>query len=169
MENVKDSRAKNKKMKIALSYVSLFILIVLLFAPFISRIAFKDKKDKDVKKDVVTLLSCEKSSERINSSFLNDVPKNIKYQIEGNYEAKEEESSDNTQEETEEDQEENDVLNLFTTYVKATFDEEKNVTIVQFDVQIKAGEANYENVFSSVDKQENYYKSKGFMCTKTTA
>lgn len=168
MENVKRNMSKNKLMKRVLCYISLVFLIVLLFIPMIFRIVFKDKK-KEVSKDVITIISCESSNESINSTFLNNEPKNILYQIVGNYTTNP--SEENTQDEDITDIStiiaEKPVLKKLLNYGELVFDEEKNLSSLRISVDTMAGSLDYEVIFNNITNQEEYYKLQGFSCNRT--
>ena len=84
-ENTKAVIAKKKKNIKTTCYISLVILVILLFLPMMLRIFVKEKKTETVKKDIIILLNCNKSNESISSTFLNDEPQNILYNIKGDY------------------------------------------------------------------------------------
>ena len=112
MENVTDI-SKKKKTKRVLCYIALVFLVILLFTPLVFKIAFKESKPKEEKKeDIISSLSCEKGIESISSSFKNDEPQNIAYRIKGNYGAK---TEGEEQQESDVLQEDRPVLRKFLT------------------------------------------------------
>ncbi len=165
MENGKNNINKNKSLKKLMCYISLVFLVILLFIPVVFRIVFKEKKEEK-KVDVITVLSCESSDESINSTFLNDEPKNILYQVLGNYNStpSTEESEDETKDENTPNIGEKPVLKKLIHFGKLTYDEEQNISSLRVSVSDIVGSLDYEIIFSTVNNQEAYYKMQGFSC-----
>ena len=159
MENAKSNIKKNKMFKKILCYFGLVVLNILLFAPMICRIAFKDTKPK-VKEDVIVILNCEKTDESVRSTFVNDEPINISYNIRGNYEQA-----------TDEDIEtiiNNPVLKKLISYSRPVYNEETNLSTIKFNVSATRGSLDYEIVFSNITNQEEFFRSNNFSCNRMT-
>jgi hypothetical protein len=159
MENAKSNIKKNKTFKKILCYFGLVILNILLFAPMICRIAFKDTKPK-TKEDVITILNCEKTDESVRSTFVNDEPINISYNVKGNYEQA-----------TDEDIEtiiNNPVLKKLISYSRPVYNDQTNLSTIKFNVSAARGSLDYEIVFSNITNQEEFFRSNAFSCNRTT-
>ena len=168
------NNAKNKKLKHALCYFSLVILVILLFTPMVFRIVFSEKKKNNTNKSVVTILQCNKANESIRSSFLNDVPQNISYTISGNHaiEKESEEEQVDLDEKEEENTQNSDasnpIITKFSSYSSFIYNEQNNSSSMSFNVEVTKGTVDYELHFSTITVQEEYFKSQGFSCTKET-
>ncbi len=159
MENAKTTIKKGKTIKKVFCYFGLVILNILLFAPMVTRIVFKEKKP-EVKPDVVTVLTCEKTGESIRSTFLNDEPKNIQYQISGDYSMSSKEDLETVIT--------NPVLKKFINYAQPEYDEGQRVSIIKFNTSITQGSLDYEIIFNNITNQEEYYRSQNFSCNRIT-
>ena len=157
MENAKVSMKKGKSIKIFLSYFTLVILVILLFAPMLTRIFFKEKAPEP-KKDEVIVLSCEKQDESVSSSFVNGEPRNISYHITGNYELT---SADETEVLTT-----SAVFKKLVEYKAAVYDETKGVSEIKFNTSVVENTIDYELIFNNITNQEEYFRSQGFSCNR---
>ena len=171
MENVKANMAKKKKTKIVLSYFGLVFLVILLFTPMIFRIVFKDRVTKK-KADVASKLICSKGVETINATFLNGVPQRIVYTIPGNY-MENVSNGEEQEEQTQEEQPSNNnetslVLTKFLGYSSLVYNEENNTSSLSFNVNEASNGVDYELIFITIERQEEYYKTQGFSCSTST-
>ena len=167
-------------MKKALLILLMIILIVFLLLPPGLRLFGKNLYYKEeVKKDVVSVLSCTKGDESVRTTYLNDNPYNMNYMIAGDYTPKDNVANENT-EEVKEEQEEvqentqepktNDMIENIKTAASITYNQESNMT--SFSVMISMVESNSEklkNYTKKLQEQQGYYSSNGFSCTITTA
>ena len=155
----------NKKLTKVLCYVGLFFLIVLLLMPPVFRMVFKEEK-KEVQKKIVTTMKCSKENENIGSTFLNDEPEVLQYDIVGNYSPIE-----NTGEETNKTGpvvSNNELLDRLLGYGSVTYNEVLGVSIIKVDVSGMKGSDDYELYFRNQPTQEEYFKTQGFSCIKQT-
>ena len=81
-ENTKEATTKKKKQIKIICYISLVVLPILLVLPPVLRIFVVEKEEK--KKDEVIIVNCNNENGSINSTFLNGVPQNIRYDVKGN-------------------------------------------------------------------------------------
>jgi len=169
MDNIKSNMAKNKKVKIFFCYISLVFLIALLFTPLVFKIVFKAEKNEK-KDDVVTRLECNKGEEIISSTFFNDKPQNILYRIKGNYMTNgNSEGSENGNNENEDNiGKESLVLKKFLNYSNIMYDEENNTSSISFNVEVTNGTVDYELIFINIANQEEYFRTQGFSCKRST-
>lgn len=164
MENATNI-SKKKKTKKVLCYIALVILVILLFTPLVFKLAFKESKPKEEKKeDIISSLSCEKGIESISASFINDEPQNIAYRIKGNYGSKTEEEK----EESDVLQEDRPVLRKFLSYSGINYEEDTDTSVISFSIESVKGTIDYELIFSNIGLQEEYFKTQGFNCSKIT-
>ena len=154
MENV----SSNKKGKKILCYISLVVLIILLILPPVFRLVFKEEKVEE-KKDIVEILKCNNEKETVISSFLNSEPQRIQYTINGNY-ALNEEEKENVEEGP------SVVLVKLSGYATLKYDEEKNITSMNFNPTKAKGTIDYDVIFANVGLQAEYFKSHDFNCSK---
>ena len=162
-------RSSNKKMKHALCYIALVILVILLFTPLVFRIVFKETPKKE--EEVIMFLICNKGDESTRSSFINDEPQNISYTIVGDYrEIKETEevplTEENNKDEETVDIKDNPVVKKLLNYSTWSFNDLENKSTISFNATIAKGSLDYEMNFANIDKQESFYGSQGFSCRR---
>ncbi len=166
MENVKENRAKSKKLKHALCYLCLITLIVLLFVPHVFRIVFKEKEKEEVK-DVVTILKCNKEDESISSTFLNDEPKNLAYKTTINFineiNINEEENKDTIETNTNPSYQ---MVKKFLNYSNINYDETNNTASININTGNLKDSSDYVEIFGTIALQERYFASNGFVCSQ---
>lgn len=191
--NTKVVISKKKKQTKIICYISLFVLVVLLFMPLITR-TFVKEKEEPKKKDVAIILNCNKADESINSTFVNGVPQSILYKVRGNrveVNTPDEENNTNdvdnqsmteaaTSEEnivtttptpepiTDQNNDSMTPYDIFKSVSIAEYDEVEGVTTMRVDPSYLNSFDRYTPYFSTLDLQESYYNSHGFSCTKTT-
>ena len=195
MENAKVSIGKNKKIKIALSYVGLVFLVILIALPPIFRATFEEEKKST--ESVVTTLECIKDGETVRSTFLNQKPQVLIYKISGNYLEKtsadrydidilkpeeyeydnvvgdeetttKETDNSNPTTQTEIIEEPNEVLEKIRPIGTSIYDDATNITEFRIAMENIEGSDDYKLIFSSVENQETYFKNHNFTCNKTT-
>ena len=158
---------KKKSDHFALCYLGLGVLVFLLLLPVALRLFGKNLYEKkEVKKDVVTLLNCNKKSETVSSTFLNEDPKNLNYKIGGDY---------STVQINDTDEQEIDMssktatvfIELIKDYAKIEYSHIDNATSFNVDVKDLKQVPNYVGIFSSIENQNKYFSSQGFSCTIT--
>ena len=182
---------KNRKGKIALSYITLIILVVLLFLPLIFRITFVEKVERD--EQIVTTLSCVKENESITGTFLNDEPQVVIYNIKGDYQIKTaEEISENDDENVKNDESnnislgdtlldnnpastntkstnvDNELFEKLRELAEPTYNENEDMTTLRINVKDIIQTKDYESIFNNLNNQEKYYTIQGFTCNKKT-
>lgn len=170
---------KGKTLKHILCYFGLFVLVCLLFTPLVFKIVFKETDTPSKKKeDVVEKLVCDKSGERVNSSFVNGIPRNFLYTIVGNYveganpteNVNQTTTTENVKTETTiQDEPVNPVLKLLLNYGSLTYNDQDNTSSIQFAVDSISATKDYELIFNTIEHQEEYFRSQGFTCNKQTA
>ena len=151
-------------MKNILLYFALFILIILLFIPFVFRLIGKDwYANKSVKLiDTLETLNCNKANETVNLTFLNNKPHNLQYLIRGNY-IKNDELADESIDTT---QIENTMINDLYDIASKVYKDSDDVTEFKIDI------SSYEVIPSVLEKYvhkesaSTYYAELGFSCTK---
>ena len=173
---------KNRKLKVILCYFGIVILIILLALPPVFRTVFTERKK--VETSIVTVLSCEKAGESISSTFLNDVPQNILYIVGGDYskglanpdeldplqvDEMEITTPDNNEETNNSEDSYNPLLDKLKPFSEATYDEASDTTSLKIKVESMLNSGDYELIFANIAKQELYYESQGFTCTKKTS
>lgn len=159
MENVSNNKKANK----ILCYFGIFFLTILLIIPPLFRLIFKEEK-KEIKKDIVTTMKCNREMEEVDSTFLNNEPQAIQYSIIGNYLPKENETDSNKKYEAGI----SELLVKFSEYGTMEYDEIKNVSVIKFKASSVRGSADYELILTNQYTQAEYYKSQGFSCVKQT-
>ena len=159
MENAKTSIKKGKTIKKVLCYFGLVVLVILLFIPWVFRLVFKEKAPV-VKKEVVTVLSCEKSGESIRSTFVNDEPMSILYKIVGSYEMNNEQDLESVVN--------NAVFKKFINYGAPVYNEEEGTSSIKFNVSATHGSLDYEIIFNNITNQEEFFRSNNFSCNRIT-
>ncbi len=172
MDNIKGNITRKKRFKKVLCYFCLVILIVLLFLPLAFKIIFRDRVTSTVTKNVVEILTCEKGTEYISSTFQNSEPHNLLYRVGGNYQSKETttegENKTNNGTTGTNTEEISPLLEKIRSYSEVTYDEVNNVTSFSVDVNNLRGVDDYDLVFVSLHNQEYYYASIGFVCSVKT-
>ena len=188
MGNVQESISKKKRINHIICYFGLVILVILLFLPGIFKIFFKDSGEQK-KEDVVVTLKCNKGSENINSSFLNNEPQYIMYSFQGKYEVTEndEEKSETEQNNSNSQVNENNqtinnnqntessninvsetLLKRFLNYSTISYSEADNTSSIRVQVSLTRGSSDYELVYSNISVQEDFFRSQGFICDMIT-
>lgn len=160
-----EKTGNNKMIIKVLCYIGLVFLIILLIIPPVFRLVFKEEKN-DIKKNIVITMKCSKENENVASTFLNNEPQVIQYDVVGNYVSVEGSSG-----ETKNTGNENltsELLTRFSEYGPITYDEDKNISIIKFDVSGFKDSADYELLLRNQPAQEEYFKSQGFSCIKQT-
>ena len=166
MEKVEDA-AKKKKLKRVLCYFGLVFLTILLFVPMIFRMVFKEQK-KEVKEDVITILSCQKDDESVRSTFLNDDPQSILYQIRGNYELNTVEDAILDNSDTMAVRKDSPVLRKLSGYGEVTYASADDISSIRFTVDSTKGTMDYELIFYNISSQKTYFEEQEFFCTTAT-
>ena len=195
-ENTKNVIIKNKKRTRIICYISLVVLVILLFIPPAFR-AFIKEKQVEEKKSVVLILSCNKLDESISSTFLNDEPQNLLYKIKGDKTitiAPDEETGatigvvdnldDNPPTDDPTNQTENQVetidpnnpnstdskeslYEILKPYSVVSYDEESDTTSVRTNMPDLRGYGYYQPLFGTASNQQNLFQNYGFTCTST--
>ena len=161
-------RSSNKKIKHALCYVALVLLVILLFTPLVFKLVFKDTPNKE--EEVIMFLICNKSDESTRSSFKNGEHLNISYTITGDHrqDKKDEEVPSDEENKDEEvvDINNNPVVKKLLIYSAWSYDDLENKSSINFNPEIAKGSLDYEMIFANIDKQESFYGSQGFSCRR---
>ena len=158
---------KKKSDNRLLCYIGLFFLVVFLLLPPALRWFGKNLYVKEkVKKDEVLVLSCNKTGEKLDSSFLNGEPQNIKYTVKGNHSTTINKEEENTGDTNTQVTSKNNLMELISPYAKIEYDQEENKTIFSVKVSDLKVLENYTPLFSSVSNQEEYFSSQAFYCEK---
>lgn len=193
-ENTQNVIAKNKKRTRIICYISLVFLVILIFIPPLLRLLIEEKEE--VKVNVVMVLNCNKLDESINSTFLNDKPKNLMYTIKGDLtvtetpdESNENDDSsqvttsldDNNVTSVDNDNSQNvnngtstklsDEITLYEMlkpYSSVSYDNVEEATVLRSVISDFMVYSEYASFFASIDSQEQLFQSKGFTCTRST-
>lgn len=184
--SVQSQISKKKKLIKVFCYISLVLLNILLFLPVICRTFVKESSEPK-EKSVVTILNCNKTDESINSTFLNNEPQNILYQLKGNYletvnpdedteigidTATVDSDSQNINQDNSNLVDSNNtnmsLYEIFKPVSEISYKEEENTTSMRFDTINLSSSDIYEKSFKTLNAQKNYYESLGFSCTETT-
>ena len=176
-------------MKKLLLYMTLLILIVLLFLPPMLRLfgkdLYKERKFTTKQTNELEMLNCTKYNETISTSFLNGKAYNIKYEISGNHvpeKAKEEKSLEDEKElsdlleegilpdeedtTTQDNTNKNTLVDDFKDVAEVSYVEEKNLT--EFRIAVNTlGEIpeSLKNHTRMIEEVKNYYIELSFTCT----
>ena len=151
-------------MKKFLLWILLILLIGFLILPpglrWFGKNLYKEKEEE--KKDVVTVLTCQKNEDSINTTYFNDAPYDFRYVVKGNYTLE----NDNTED-----------LDLTNTFDNSIIYDIRNNSIVNYKEDNDTTE--FHIILSSVEmvndklsnyiklpeEQQKYYMSMGFHCT----
>lgn len=151
-------------MKKVLLWIALVFLIILVLIPPALRLFGKNLYIKvEEKKDVVTVLNCLKNEENISTTYLNDVPYNFKYTLNGNY--------SNDREESEKDEYydvQNAIVNDIKNTVTSTYNKMTDITTFSIVLtMVEMQKESMKNYVKNPKEQQDYYHSIGFICTRT--
>ena len=149
-------------MKNFLLYLSIFILLVLLFLPWGLRTFAKDVyKTPEKPKDVIETLSCNKLNESMNITYLNGKTYNIAYNITGNYELETEENLTSSQEGLNPTKD----LRILATI---EYNPDSDITIFRVDLSSYTDTIETLNPYTrGIDEEINVLAQNGFSCTKS--
>lgn len=149
-------------MKNFLLYLSIFILLILLFLPWGLRTFAKDVyKPVEKPKDVIETLSCNKLNESMNITYLNGKTYNIAYNITGNYELEQEDNQITSQEGL------NPTKDLRPLAV-IQYNQVSDVTLFKVDLSSYDNTLETLNLYTRViDEEKNVLSQNGFSCTKS--
>lgn len=147
-------------MKKLFLYLALIVLIILLFLPLLLRLFAKNLYEKPKKKeDTVEILKCTSLNESISTTYLNSFPYNFLYIIKGNY-------SNNLNSLDDSSISNKEIINDINEYSNVSYKENEDIT----EFRININEVNNNQIKSkyaqNIDNQLNFYKQKGFSCTK---
>ena len=155
--------------KVLLSF-ALFLLIILLFIPFIFRLVgknwYKDKLSK--MNNSIESLNCNKQDETLNLTYLNNNPHNLQYLIKGNYVAdNNKEANPDTVIDIETSNSEKTMASDLLDYSIVTYKEDENMT--EFRINLPDFPSIPEVLKKYTDKEsaKGYYESIGFSCTNS--
>ena len=159
---------KKKRNNNFVYYLLLVILIILLLLPpglrlFAKNLYVKEEKEKDV----VEVLACEKHNESLSSTFLNGLPQHLDYKVKGNY-TNNDDTSEKDSKTTNTEVIENDLLNHIREFSKVSYEDVEDVTLFEVKVTDMKQTSEYIVLFSSLDKQKNYFTSQAFSCQANT-
>lgn len=179
---------KKKKMRKRLCYVGLVVLIILLLTPPAFRLFISDDAgEKKEEKSYISLI-CNKEGESISSTFENGVAQNIMYKIKGNvndtlnnpdalddtlHEDTVDSSNNVNNQETNQIskdypfKESDSLLSIFSRFVSPTYDENEGVSIIRVSYSSLTLFEGYDEVFKTVNSQENFFTSRGFSCSQS--
>lgn len=149
-------------MKNFLLYLSIFILVILLFLPWGLRTFAKDVyKTPEKPKDIIETLSCNKLNESMSITYLNGKTHNIAYNITGNYEL---ETEENLQIQQEGLVPTKDLRN----FAVIEYNQVADMTIFRVDLSSYDNTLEVLNSYTrGIDEENNVLAQNGFSCTKS--
>ncbi len=153
-------------MKKVLLTISLILLVILLFVPFVLQNYFSDLYSEtkvDKKKDIIQMFNCIRENETINTAFFNGKVYSLEYIIRGNY-AMNEELGDEA-----EIVENVNFLNILKKNTVGIYNAEKDYT--SFKIIMDSNNtisSDLNNLVNNIDNNGNYYKNIGYSCTVTS-
>ncbi len=153
-------------MKKFLLGVLLIILIGLLLLPpglrWFANDLFKEKVEK---KDVVTIVNCQKGEDTINTTYFNDTPYDFRYIVKGNYTLENENTGNSENLETTNNFD-NSIIYDIRSSSMVNYSEDSDTTT--FHILLSSVEMINEklrNYTKLPEEQQKYYTSMGFQCT----
>lgn len=147
-------------MKKFLCYVAIFLLILVIAIPPLTRIFYKEKQEEEVVRDIYTLVTCTKDSYIINESYKNDEALSIKF-TRSLLDDKLNEYSDDYAIEFTLD---NELKNLTTT--NEDNENEKISYLLEFRKVDSSKLEKLANYRLSLDEQIKYYEQDDYACKK---